>query len=71
MAALICARRMLRLTETCCTVECDPTALIDRFKIRKLLKGLEVESWPDGVYESDVYIDHDTVGNRDIHVHVA
>jgi N-methylhydantoinase B len=31
----------------------------------------EVERWPDGVYESDVYIDHDTVGNRDIHVHVA
>ena len=31
----------------------------------------EVASWPDGVYESDVYIDHDTAGNRDVHVHVA
>jgi len=31
----------------------------------------EVAAWPDGVYESDVYIDHDTAGNRDVHVHVA
>jgi N-methylhydantoinase B len=30
----------------------------------------EVASWPDGSYEADVFIDHDTVGNRDIHVHV-
>jgi N-methylhydantoinase B len=31
----------------------------------------EVERWPDGVYEADVFIDHDTVGNPDVHVHVA
>jgi N-methylhydantoinase B len=31
----------------------------------------EVESWPDGTYEADVWIDHDTVGNEDVHVHVA
>jgi len=30
----------------------------------------EVASWPDGVYEADVYVDHDPVGNEDIHVHV-
>jgi N-methylhydantoinase B len=30
----------------------------------------EVASWPDGSYEADVWIDHDTVGNRDIRVHV-
>ena len=30
----------------------------------------EVERWPDGAYEADVWIDHDTVGNRDVHVHV-
>src|SRR5262249_39762519 len=29
----------------------------------------EVASWPDGVYESDVYVDQDPHGNRDIHVH--
>ncbi|MFP6640703.1 MAG: hydantoinase B/oxoprolinase family protein, partial [Myxococcota bacterium] len=31
----------------------------------------EVADWPDGTYEADVYIDHDTVGNEDVHVHVA
>jgi N-methylhydantoinase B len=31
----------------------------------------EVASWPDGVYEADVYVDHDPVGNQDIHVHVT
>ncbi len=30
----------------------------------------EVASWPDGVYEADCYVDHDPIGNRDIHVHV-
>jgi N-methylhydantoinase B len=30
----------------------------------------EVSSWPDGVYRADVYVDHDPVGNEDIHVHV-
>jgi N-methylhydantoinase B len=30
----------------------------------------EVAGWPDGSYEADVFIDHDTVGNRDVHVHV-
>ncbi len=29
----------------------------------------EVASWPDGTYESDVYVDHDPKGNKDIHVH--
>ncbi|MBW2317050.1 MAG: hydantoinase B/oxoprolinase family protein [Deltaproteobacteria bacterium] len=31
----------------------------------------EMEKWPDGCYEADVWIDHDTVGHRDVHVHVA
>ena len=29
----------------------------------------EVGSWRDGVYESDVYVDHDPKGNPDIHLH--
>ena len=29
----------------------------------------EVARWPDGVYESDAYVDHDPHGKRDIHVH--
>jgi len=31
----------------------------------------EVSRWPDGCYEADVWIDHDTVGNEDVQVHVA
>jgi N-methylhydantoinase B len=30
----------------------------------------EVSRWPNGSYPADVFIDHDTVGNQDIHVHV-
>jgi N-methylhydantoinase B len=30
----------------------------------------EVTSWPDGVYEADCYVDHDPIGNEDVHVHV-
>ena len=31
----------------------------------------EVKAWPDGVYEADVFIDHDTQGVKDVKVHVA
>jgi N-methylhydantoinase B len=31
----------------------------------------EIEAWPDGTYQADVYFDADPAGNRDIHVHVA
>jgi N-methylhydantoinase B len=31
----------------------------------------EVATWPDGVYESDVYVDHDPKGTPDIHLHCA
>jgi len=30
----------------------------------------EVARWPDGTYSADVWIDHDTVGHRDVRVHV-
>lgn len=30
----------------------------------------EVAKWPDGSYEADVWIDHDTVGHEDVRVHV-
>jgi N-methylhydantoinase B len=30
----------------------------------------EVASWPDGEYQADTWVDHDPVGNPDIHVHV-
>src|SRR6185503_17382165 len=30
----------------------------------------EVSAWPDGVYEGDAYVDHDPLGNLDVHLHV-
>jgi N-methylhydantoinase B len=30
----------------------------------------EISRWPDGVYEGDAYVDHDPLGNPDIHIHV-
>ncbi|MEZ4217610.1 MAG: hydantoinase B/oxoprolinase family protein [Myxococcota bacterium] len=30
----------------------------------------EVAAWPDGVYEADSFVDHDPIGNPDIHLHV-
>jgi N-methylhydantoinase B len=30
----------------------------------------EVARWPDGEYEGDAYVDHDPLGNPDIHLHV-
>jgi N-methylhydantoinase B len=31
----------------------------------------EVAAWPDGTYEADCYVDHDPLGNPDVHLHVA
>jgi N-methylhydantoinase B len=31
----------------------------------------EVSRWPDGAYEADVFIDHDTQGIKDVRVHVT
>ncbi len=30
----------------------------------------EVAQWPDGSYEADAYVDHDPLGNPDVHLHV-
>src|SRR5438874_5699773 len=30
----------------------------------------EVSLWPDGSYEADAYVDHDPLGNLDVHLHV-
>src|SRR5438105_2178063 len=29
----------------------------------------EVSEWPDGSYEADAYVDHDPLGNLDVHLH--
>jgi N-methylhydantoinase B len=57
--------------------------LLDRFGIDTVEAGVdtmidyaakrfreEVTAWPDGVYEGDAYVDHDPLGNPDIHLHV-
>jgi N-methylhydantoinase B len=31
----------------------------------------EVAKWPDGVYQADVFIDHDTLGTKDVKVHAT
>jgi len=31
----------------------------------------EIDRWPDGTYEADVWVDADPAGTKDIHVHVA
>jgi N-methylhydantoinase B len=31
----------------------------------------EIAGWPDGTYETDVYVDSDPQGNQDLHVHLA
>jgi N-methylhydantoinase B len=32
--------------------------------------GEEVQAWPDGNYEADCFVDHDPLGNPDVHLHV-
>jgi N-methylhydantoinase B len=32
--------------------------------------GEEVGEWPDGSYEADCFVDHDPLGNPDVHLHV-
>lgn len=43
------------------------------YNIEQTAKRLraEVARWPDGRYEADVLIDHDTLGTKDVKVHVA
>ena len=31
----------------------------------------EIDKWPDGRYEASVFIDHDTLGTKDVKIHVA
>ncbi len=60
-----------RLKELCArygnaTVQGSIDSMIDYARRRF---RAEVESWPDGIYESDAWVDHDPKGNRDIHIH--
>src|SRR4051795_7396365 len=49
------------------TVEGSVDAMID-YAARRFRE--EVAQWPDGEYEGDAYVDHDPLGNPDVHLHV-
>lgn len=51
----------------------DPVKAAVNYNIEQTEKRFreEVSQWPDGIYEADVFIDHDTQGTKDIKVHVA
>jgi N-methylhydantoinase B len=49
------------------TVEASVDSMID-YAARRFRE--EVSAWADGVYEADAYVDHDPLGNPDVHLHV-
>src|SRR6476646_10419904 len=49
------------------TVEGSVDSMID-YAARRFRE--EVALWPDGEYEADAYVDHDPLGNPDVHLHV-
>ncbi len=61
------ARRHHRPLRRVDTVEESVDFMID-YAARRFRE--EVTAWPDGVYEADAYVDHDPLGNPDIHLHV-
>jgi N-methylhydantoinase B len=59
-------------------------AMIERYGVRSVEHSVdsmidyasrrfreEIAAWPDGTYEGDCWVDHDPLGNEDIHLHVA
>ena len=68
-AAQLAVRRLGEVLDTygTGTVEESVDFMID-YAARRFRE--EVNAWPDGVYEADAYVDHDPLGNPDIHLHV-
>src|SRR6476660_8106260 len=68
-AAQLAAQRLGDLLDryTSDTVEESVDYMID-YAARRFRE--EVTAWPDGVYEADAYVDHDPLGNPDVHLHV-
>ncbi len=67
-AAQMAARRLGELIERYGVemVESSVDYMID-YAARRFAE--EVAAWPDGVYEADAYVDHDPLGNPDVHIH--
>ena len=68
-AAQMAAERLGAMIDryTVATVEESVDYMIDYASLRF---REEVAAWPDGTYEGDAYVDHDPLGNPDIHLHV-
>ncbi|HEY7438956.1 MAG TPA: hydantoinase B/oxoprolinase family protein [Acidimicrobiia bacterium] len=68
-AAQLAAKRLGEMLDRygATTVEESVDYMID-YAARRFRE--EVTEWPDGVYEGDAYVDHDPLGNPDIHLHV-
>ena len=68
-AAQLAARRLGEVLDRygAATVEESVDYMID-YAARRFRE--EVATWPDGVYEADAYVDHDPLGNPDVHLHV-
>jgi N-methylhydantoinase B len=68
-AAQLAAQRLAEMMDRygAATVEESVDYMID-YAARRFRE--EVAEWPDGVYEADAYVDHDPLGNPDIHLHV-
>jgi N-methylhydantoinase B len=75
IAAMISAaeRGAQSLSELAARYGADALRAAINFNIRETERRFraEVERWPDGRYEADVWIDHDTVGHEDVRVHVC
>ncbi len=68
-AAQLAAKRLGELLDRwgADTVEESVDYMIDYASSRF---GEEVQNWPDGSYEADCFVDHDPLGNPDVHLHV-
>jgi N-methylhydantoinase B len=62
-----------RLTDLIAEYGVDTVEAAVRWSVEDATRrfSAEIERWPDGTYEADVYCDSDPAGNQDIHVHVA
>ena len=75
LAAMISAVELgaARLQELVARYGADPVRAAINWNIADTERRFRsaVAEWPDGTYEAEVLIDHDTVGNRDVRVQVA
>ncbi len=44
------------------------TEYVIQYSERRFME--EVSKWPEGEYEADLYLEHDTMGHKEIHLHV-